>query len=74
MPVYVCADPLVHTNADRVSAPARLLSAGTGRERGKTRNLSEARHARESYTPKAACRRTNSDVLADERERVGLVV
>jgi hypothetical protein len=30
-----------------------------------------AHHARESYTPKATCRRPNSDVLARERERVG---
>jgi len=36
--------------------------------------LLRQRHAGESYTPKSACRRPNSDVLADERERVGPVV
>ena len=42
---------------------------GSRKARHNARDLEgRARHAGESYTPKAACRRPNSDVLARERE------
>jgi hypothetical protein len=67
-------DPLLTRQVgNRVSAPTRYR---VGRRAGawhNTRDLEgRARHARESYTAKATCRRPNSDVLAREGERVGL--
>ena len=47
----------IRQGADRVSAPTRRTVTTAGRGWGTTRDLREARHARESYVPKAACRR-----------------